>query len=205
MAYTKILVNEQDKEEFKRQIAERSKRNWSNPEYRAKQSESRRRAWTPERRANAGQRIAKFNSTAKAKASRSISSKKNWQDQAIRSRMTANMTLSHAERSRREGPNEFESRCYAFLSSIHAEYIAQHPIPEAATVVDAYIPEARLCVYFDSEYWHSKPENILRDSRIRARLETLGYAVSVIRGDRWVRQINQADLDAMKERLCGLR
>ena len=203
MAYTKILVTPEAKEEYKKRVSERSKLNWANPEFRAKQSESRKKSWTPERRAIAAERFRKFNTTDKARASRSVSSKKNWKDEDIRAQMVSGMMVSRAEHFRRSGPNAFESRCYSFLDSIGAEYLPQHPIGELCTVVDAYIPKSRMCIYFDSEYWHSMPDNIQRDKRIRSGLIERGYLVAVIRCDRWARVINQGDLDAIRESLCA--
>lgn len=45
-------------EDEKSKIAEASRRNWEDPEYRAMQSESRRKAWTDERRAEQSERLS---------------------------------------------------------------------------------------------------------------------------------------------------
>lgn len=201
-AYFEILVARLKSPEARQQRSEQSKKMWADPEFRLLQSESRKRSWTPERRQAKGKWTAEFNRTEKAKASRSITSAANWENKEIRSRMLGGMVRRKAEIFRSRPVTDFEARCYQFLDECGIRYERQHAIVEAFTIPDAYIEDARICIYFDSEYWHSKPQNAARDLRQRRNLELLGYKVLVIRCDQHAREINKIDLEIARQILC---
>ncbi len=148
------------------------------------------------------ERIAAFNRTDRAKRFRSKSSKNNWKNPSIRKQMTTGMLVRKAEIFRSKPPTGFERRCYELLDSWKVKYRRQHPICEAGTIVDAYVPAIKTCIYFDSEYWHSREDNIRRDKRIRGKLVQLGYRVAVIRCNWTGRVINGRDLCKVKKLVC---
>jgi len=57
------------------------------------------------------------------------------------------------------------------------EFLRQHPITEAHTIPDAYIPEGRIALYADGDFWHTLPKTAARDLRQNERLAGLGYVV----------------------------
>jgi len=208
-----------DKVKPKKQIRPKMKAQWETAEYREKQLKSGFFTWTPERleaarqrmiarmntpeaKESARKRMAEFNKTERAKQSRSKSSAANWRNTGLRSRMLTGMIASKATRLKVEEPNDCERRCYAFLDELGIKYEPQFPIRDL-TVVDAFVASSNTCIYFDSEYWHSIPENIRRDERITNALQDMGFAVLRIRCDRWARKINSADLAAVRTALCA--
>lgn len=72
-------------------------------------------------------------------------------------------------------PTSIEVAMYAALDALGVEYVAQHPIPEARTAPDAYVPGLRLALYADGAYWHGRPEAMARDRRQEALLVAHGY------------------------------
>jgi len=82
-------------------------------------------------------------------------------------------------------PTSIEVILYRVLDQLGVAYIPQYPMPEAATVPDAYVPTRRLVLYADGAYWHSLPKTAERDSRQNQRLAELGYTV---------RRLAEADL-----------
>lgn len=74
-------------------------------------------------------------------------------------------------------PTTIEIMLYEALDELGIEYIAQHPMPEAGTVPDAFVPSLRLVLYADGDYWHSLPKQAARDVRQDQRLTALGYRV----------------------------
>jgi very-short-patch-repair endonuclease len=74
-------------------------------------------------------------------------------------------------------PSQLDQLLYTTLDQLHIPYIAQHRIPEAHTIPDAYLPDRRLVLYADGEYWHSLPSIAARDARQVAALTALGYTV----------------------------
>lgn len=66
---------------------------------------------------------------------------------------------------------------YQTLESLGVTFLRQHPLPDAHTIPDAYIPEGRIALYADGDYWHALPKNAARDRRQNKRLAELGYVV----------------------------
>lgn len=82
-------------------------------------------------------------------------------------------------------PTSIELILYRCLDQLGMSYLPQHPIVEAGTVPDAYIPERRLVLYADGDYWHTRPTTAARDVRQNTKLSELGYTV---------RRLSEADL-----------
>jgi G:T-mismatch repair DNA endonuclease (very short patch repair protein) len=82
-------------------------------------------------------------------------------------------------------PTSIEIILYQTLDLLNVEYIRQHPIPEAGTVPDAYVPDRRIALYADGAYWHALPKTAVRDQRQNQELTRLGYSV---------RRLTEADL-----------
>jgi len=59
---------------------------------------------------------------------------------------------------------------YRTLEELGVKFLHQHPLPEAHTIPDAYIPEGRVALYADGDYWHSLPKTAERDRRQNKRL-----------------------------------
>jgi G:T-mismatch repair DNA endonuclease (very short patch repair protein)/endogenous inhibitor of DNA gyrase (YacG/DUF329 family) len=74
-------------------------------------------------------------------------------------------------------PTTIELMLYQALDVLGIEYIPQHPMPEAGTVPDAYVPALKLVLYADGDYWHNLPKQAARDVRQDKRLASLGYRV----------------------------
>ena len=72
-------------------------------------------------------------------------------------------------------PTRIEIILYDTLKAMNIEYIAQHPLPEAKTIPDAFIPSLNLAIYADGTYWHGLPKAVRRDKYINRQLEKLGY------------------------------
>lgn len=214
-------------ESSKKSQSDKMKAHWSDPAYRTKsvvafskrvnpwddpvvgpamrqaaRDRMTKRMQSPEAKERASTRITEFNKTPMARLLRSTNSSANWRNVDTRERMVSGMVATKARALKVAPPTEFEARCYLFLDECGAVYIRQHPIMEAQTILDAYVPDRKLCIYFDSEYWHSMPQNAERDVRQRAKLESLGYAVLSIRSDHKAREINAADLEAVRQFLC---
>lgn len=51
------------------------------------------------------------------------------------------------------------------------------------TAVDVAVPERKIAVYADGEYWHSRPKTKERDQTITEKLERLGWKVVRFGGD----------------------
>lgn len=83
-------------------------------------------------------------------------------------------TLTHLKKGR---TTAIEAILYQTLDHFGIDYIAQHPILEAHTVVDAYLPKHNVVIYADGDYWHSLPRTVLRDKRQNAKLTELGYRI----------------------------
>lgn len=66
---------------------------------------------------------------------------------------------------------------YAELDRLGVSYIEQHPIREARTIPDAYIPSTRTVLYADGDYWHRLPKVAARDLVQNRELARLGYTV----------------------------
>lgn len=58
-------------------------------------------------------------------------------------------------------PNKLELMGYAILDDIGCEYIPQHRVGRYCTV-DAVIPQAKIAIEFDGDYWHSNPNKYSR-------------------------------------------
>lgn len=54
--------------------------------------------------------------------------------------------------------------------------------PQMHGVPDIYLPNIKLCVFCDGEYWHSKPKRILRDRQVSRSLKRNGYKVIRFKG-----------------------
>jgi very-short-patch-repair endonuclease len=60
---------------------------------------------------------------------------------------------------------------------LNVQFEEQKVIPEGRTIADFYIPEQRLVIYADGDYWHSLPNVKKRDETQNFLLEFHGYKV----------------------------
>lgn len=82
-------------------------------------------------------------------------------------------------------PTTIELMLYDALDELGVDFIPQHPITEAKTVPDAFVPALNLVLYADGDYWHALPKTAARDRVQEQRLSELGYTV---------RRLSEADL-----------
>ena len=62
------------------------------------------------------------------------------------------------------------------------------------TWADFYLPQYRIVVYADGDYWHTRPEIIERDARINATLKFHGFAVYRF----WASEIEKSPMECAK-------
>ena len=68
------------------------------------------------------------------------------------------------------------------LDDLKIVYQKQVPLL-GRTVVDFYIPEQKIVIYCDGEYWHEMPKTKLRDEKINNELSANGFGVFRFRGN----------------------
>ncbi len=90
------------------------------------------------------------------------------------------------------------------LDKLGIKYTDQHPIPEGRTVVDFYIPEQRLVIYADGDYWHSLPERKNKDQTQDFLLEMNGYEVLRL-SETEIKKHKQKCINKIKKALPGRR
>ena len=66
---------------------------------------------------------------------------------------------------------------YRTLEALGVFFLRQHPLVEAHTIPDAYVPEGKVALYADGDYWHALPKVSARDKRQSERLKELGHVV----------------------------
>jgi len=66
-------------------------------------------------------------------------------------------------------------------------WIPQYPCEDAYTIMDFAFPKEKIAVYCDGDYWHNRPEVIVRDNAIRHILKRNGWYVLQF----WEKDINQ--------------
>jgi very-short-patch-repair endonuclease len=72
---------------------------------------------------------------------------------------------------------DIERAMEAALKARGWRYKPQHPLCNCA-VVDFYLPEWRVAIFCDGDYWHSLPIHAERDARQNATLTAAGYIVA---------------------------
>lgn len=72
-------------------------------------------------------------------------------------------------------PTGLELALSKYLDSLDIKYIPQTRMGTA--IVDAYIPDLKLCIFADGEYWHNKPGAKERDKKQVEDLKEHGYNV----------------------------
>jgi len=83
----------------------------------------------------------------------------------------------------RKESTSIELKVDDMLKKLGIKYESQKVIPEGRTVADFYIPEQRLVIYADGEYWHSRPGVPRRDATQDLLLGLYGYKVLRLRED----------------------
>lgn len=56
-------------------------------------------------------------------------------------------------------------------------YISQYSMLNGKTIADFYLPESKIVIYADGDYWHNLPNYIERDVRVTKELQDSGYTV----------------------------
>jgi len=74
-----------------------------------------------------------------------------------------------------------ELRVEKILKDIGIRFEKQKVIPEGKTIPDFYIPEQRLVIYADGEYWHSFPKTRKKDANQDFLLAFNGFKVLRLR------------------------
>jgi very-short-patch-repair endonuclease len=77
--------------------------------------------------------------------------------------------------SRRGEPSRLELTMRALLDRLGIRFEPQASV--AGRQVDLYLPDYKLVIECDGEYWHQRPESQARDARNTAALEAAGYTV----------------------------
>jgi len=80
------------------------------------------------------------------------------------------------------------------LKRIGLNYIKQFPLCNS-TISDFYLPESKVVIYADGDYWHNLPEYKLRDERINKILKSNGYTVYRF----WEHEINKSVEECIKK------
>lgn len=96
-------------------------------------------------------------------------------------------TIHHLTHEGMKPPTTIEIALYECLDALGVEYIPQHPIVEAGTITDAFVPALRLVLHADGGFWHSLPKTAARDRSQDERLAALGFTV---------RRLSEGDLRA---------
>lgn len=109
---------------------------------------------------------------------KSLETSARWKDQSYRDEM--------ATVHRRQGIEKcsgLEKRVLQFVKQFGYEPIRQFKIDlgDGYTLVDAYIPALKLCIYADGAYWHGKTRAIIKDGKVNESLPALGFTVFRIR------------------------
>jgi len=83
-----------------------------------------------------------------------------------------------------KGPTDIEIIMKEWLEEANVTYIEQYLIkmPSAKTIVDFFLPERKICLYCDDEYWHNRPKVLLRDGKQNEELPKMGYEVVRVKG-----------------------
>jgi len=63
--------------------------------------------------------------------------------------------------------NNFEQKCYDLLDKLNILYFKQHKVEKFT--VDAYIPDSKLVVEFDGDYWHGNPKKYFKFDKIQQK------------------------------------
>lgn len=91
--------------------------------------------------------------------SRKVTQKPTYCTQACRDADPARAEMlrgMNAKQARSMGPNKLEQGAYAMLDRLGVSYQPQHMIG-GRFCVDAFVPDAKLVVQFDGDYWHGHP------------------------------------------------
>ena len=165
--------------ETKEKLRQAAKKQWSDPESRTKLVEAAKRRSTHEymsdkiRRAWEDPSIrAKFVASAKKRATPEIMAAMAnviWSDPELRDKQLEAIRLGN----KTPWTEEF-TECK--LNELGYEFCGpNHPV--AGILVDFYIPEYKLTIEVDGDYWHSFPHVKERDSYRDAHLHDRGYKV----------------------------
>lgn len=103
-------------------------------------------------------------------------------------------SVSHSKKT----GTQIELKIKKELSNRKIIFQEQYPILSAHTVVDFFI-QPNICVYADGDYWHNRPEAILKDDRQNIMLKNLGYKVYRF----WEHEINKNVSECM-DKIYGI-
>lgn len=81
------------------------------------------------------------------------------------------------------------------LREIGVNFETHFPFPSARTQIDIAIPNKKVAVYCDGDYWHNLPEYIERDKRANDILREEGWRVIRF----WEHKINSSVLECVNE------
>ncbi|MDP2217184.1 MAG: S8 family serine peptidase [Methanolobus sp.] len=97
----------------------------------------------------------------------------------------------------REKRTIIETLLEAILKELNIKYTSQYLIDlgDYATVADFAIPDLKIAIYADGDYWHNKPKVRGRDAYINKRLRELGWKVLRY----WEEEIHQKKTEIVSE------
>jgi intein/homing endonuclease len=80
-----------------------------------------------------------------------------------------------------EEKTSIEEAVEKVLQNIGTDFVYEHPITEngneLVTSIDFAIPERKIAIYCDGDYWHSSEKVKKRDKKINRKLEDMGWKV----------------------------
>lgn len=202
------ILNERNKSQKQRQESSAARsRQWADPEYAArmrsilvarnksrKQRLAAKRRWTKEARMQWSaemKRQMRPGTDRRKNVSRAASNRMNrlwktdqWKQKIIGLVSGGRMDLRvFAKRLRaKQSKEQIELRRIVKEITTRRVY-SERAIPEAKTIVDLYIPSLRLCIFYDSAYWHKDTAAV--DKAKTAKLNELGFRVVRVRENRY--------------------
>ena len=89
--------------------------------------------------------------------------------------------------SQKKNISSIELKMKDELDRLEVKYIHQKPIANGKFILDFYLPEHRLVIECNGDYWHSLPDRIERDKNLRRYVERKGRDIVFI----WEHEINE--------------
>jgi very-short-patch-repair endonuclease len=163
--YSRELLVKRNKGNRQRQLVSES---WTAERRKAESAKTKKRMV-------AGSRLHDAVSSAASKRMAGLWKTKSWRKKMFR--LTGFRTLVDYARSLRVRQTGPEKKLYADLKVIFksSRIFSQSPFKKAKCIPDFYIPALRLCVFYDSSYWHKGKSE--KDLAQTIRLRALGYRV----------------------------
>jgi len=169
-AKSRIKTNEE-----KKKIGKATIERFKDPIIRKKHQEGIKRTNTIEKRQKISKKLTGHKQSEKTKTKRSETYKKKWQD------------LKYREKTLKiwKSPNKdtkIERLVKEELIKRNITFIQNKIFPEFHTIPDFYLPDRKMMIYCDGEYWHSPIERQIVDNKQVEVLRENNYIVFRLKG-----------------------